>query len=370
MQLAVTHLAHGEIFGGAERQLLTLARGLAQVGVRVTVELFWNRQLAQELRSAGIDVRIASTRELLPVLRRRPKREVCHIMHSHGTRGTVLAYLRGGGPLVYTEHGLPWSDPERPFRTARAGAIRTLEQICLVAARATLVYVTADLASRRPVMLSRLPFQVIYNGADLPDGKSLERPPELRPDRFNVVFAGRLEPVKGPLEAIETLRLLPQDSRAHLFVLGAGPLEADAIQRVRAANLERRVSLLGFRKDAQAYIAHADAVLMPSAHEGLPFTAIEALGFGVPLVASDVGGLHETLRHRETALLVPAGKPSRFAAALHELERDTALCRVLATNGIHLQRTHLSAGAMLTHYLNLYHSTLGTGSPRARLNRS
>ncbi len=58
-------------------------------------------------------------------------------------------------------------------------------------------------------------------------------------------------------------------------------------------------------------MASADALIMPSLHEGLPYTLLEAMSLGLPVVASDVGGLAEVLRNEETGLLVPVGDARR-----------------------------------------------------------
>jgi glycosyltransferase involved in cell wall biosynthesis len=190
-------------------------------------------------------------------------------------------------------------------------------------------------------------------------------PQELRKDRFNIVFAGRLEPTKAPQIAVAAACQLPPDSRGHLVVLGDGPLQEQVSSAIHAApNGRDRVSLLGFRGDALNFLAHADAVVMSSLHEGLPFTAMEALGFGVPLIASDVGGLQEVLRNRETALLVPPSQPDRLSQAMLEVERDEALRTSLAERGKRFQLAELSASSMVERYIDVYSQLL---TPQAAL---
>jgi glycosyltransferase involved in cell wall biosynthesis len=363
MKFGVNLLAHGELFGGAERQLTMLADGLRRKDVDVRAEVFFDRQLAGELRAMGVPVRCASAREILsPLPDSAPSRDYPFVAHSHGPRGTFLASRRRDLPMVRTEHGLLETDANLTLRSLRPRAIRRWEEHCLIAARATLVYVTADLASRRPARLATLPMQVIHNGVELPDKAQLARPAELRGDRFNVVFAGRLEPTKAPLDAVAAACQVPRDSRVHLVMLGDGPLHQQTRDAVAAGGGDR-VSMLGFRSDALSFLAHADAVIMSSLHEGLPFTAMESLGFGVPLISTDVGGLHEVLRDRETALLVPPSQPPRLMRAMLELEDDADLRAGLSERGKNFQRAELSAHAMVARYIALYTQLL---APRAR----
>jgi glycosyltransferase involved in cell wall biosynthesis len=356
MILTVNLIAHGEIYGGAERHLTTLAAGLARRNVNVHAEVFFDRQLAHELRALGIPVRIASPAEILRPVRERPHASIPTILHAHGPRGTFVAFRRARGqPLIRTEHGL---DARSPQADTRARLIRYAEEVCLRKARATIVYVTKDLSRSASPRTALLPSRVIYNGDDLPNKATLARPAEMAGNRLNVVFAGRLEEVKAPLDAIAAAALLPTQSQLHLYMLGTGPLEERVKAAAGAPEVAHRVSVLGFRKDARNFIAHADIVILPSRHEGLPFTAIEALGFGVPLVASAVGGLGEVLRHRETAILVDPGDPAHLTAALWELETDHDLLARLSVNGMRLQREAFSSDVMVERHLDLYMETL------------
>ncbi len=365
MKFGVNLLAHGELFGGAERQLLMLAAGLLRRGIDVRAEVFWDRQLAAELRTAGTPVRCASAKEIFsrsphPA----PRAAYPFVAHSHGPRGTFLAARRKDLPLVRTEHGLLETDAALTLRSLRPRAIRLWEEHCFRTARATLVYVTSDLLKRRPARLRNLSSRVIYNGVELPDRSTLPVPAELDRDRFNIVFAGRLEPTKAPVDAALAACQLPPDSRGHLVMLGDGPLQPQVAEVVTtAAGGKDRVSMLGFRSDALNFLAHADAVIMPSLHEGLPYTAMEALGFGVPLIASDVGGLHEVLRDRQTAVLVPPAQPERLMQAMLEVERNEALRTTLNQQGRSFQLAELSAAAMVDRYIELYSQVL---EPQAR----
>jgi glycosyltransferase involved in cell wall biosynthesis len=122
------------------------------------------------------------------------------------------------------------------------------------------------------------------------------------------------------------------------------------------------VTFHGFRRDVDALMAHSDALLMSSLHEGLPYTLLEAMSLELPTVASDVGGLAEVLRHEETGLLVPVGDVGGLANALERLGRDADLRRTLGTNAAREQRRAYTLQAMGEGYLEAYATALG---PRA-----
>ncbi len=166
---------------------------------------------------------------------------------------------------------------------------------------------------------------------------------------------GRLTRVKSLATAIEALTLLPAAHRPwHLDLVGDGGLRDDLQALAAALGVADRVTFHGFRRDVEAVMAHADALVMPSLHEGLPYTLLEAMSLGLPAVASDVGGLAEVLRNGETGLLIPVGDASSLANALRRLADEPDLSRRLSTAAAQEQRTRYTLDAMGEGYLEAY----------------
>ena len=145
-----------------------------------------------------------------------------------------------------------------------------------------------------------------------------------------VLFAGRLQPHKGPDLAIEALMHLPGDVR--LIVVG-GPsgtgLEhpealATLAERVGVADRVRFLSPVAQVQLAQWYAA-ADVVCVPSHSESFGLVALEAQACGTPVVAAAVGGLTTAVVDGVTGLLVSGHRPSHYARALHALLDDAEL---------------------------------------------
>jgi D-inositol-3-phosphate glycosyltransferase len=114
---------------------------------------------------------------------------------------------------------------------------------------------------------------------------------------------------------------------------------------VRAAGLQERVAIDGFRADiADLYVA-ADVVAQPSRSEGLGRAAIEAAAFGRPVVAFDLPGIDETVVDGETGRLVAAGDHAGFADALVALCVDASLRRRLGEGGRRLARDRFDPAA-------------------------
>jgi len=142
---------------------------------------------------------------------------------------------------------------------------------------------------------------------------------------------------------------LPPPS-VRLIVLGTGPMADEIAVIAREYGVAERVHVLGFRADIHDYMAHLDALLMPSFHEGLPYTLLEAMSLGLPIIASRVGGLAEVLRHERTGLLVPVGDPDAIAEALAQLVQRPELAADLARRAGEEQRAHYSLRAMAERY--------------------
>lgn len=114
---------------------------------------------------------------------------------------------------------------------------------------------------------------------------------------------------------------------------GHGPLKAEIEAEHRRLALGDRFRLLGFRRDALDLIAAADLFVLASSHEGLPVAVMEALVMGVPVVATDAGGLSEAVTHEVDGLLVPAGDPAALAGAIQQAVAPETLARLRAGAG-------------------------------------
>jgi glycosyltransferase involved in cell wall biosynthesis len=138
----------------------------------------------------------------------------------------------------------------------------------------------------------------------------------------HVLFVGRLEPEKGPLDAVAVMAALcARDGEVAGTVIGGGSLEAQ-VRAAAAAVPDGRITVLGAVDDetlARAY-GSAAVVVMPSAYEGLGLVALEAAVTGAVVVGADVTGLRDAIG--EAGVVVPAGDLGAMADAAWDLLRD------------------------------------------------
>ncbi len=148
------------------------------------------------------------------------------------------------------------------------------------------------------------------------------------------------------------------DKRHRLLLIGEGPDRRRFEHKIRRLDLGERVVLTGFIPDAERVLPALDLLAVPSLSEGLGGVIIDAFLAGVPVVASDVGGVPELVRDGETGLSVPPGNPAALAAALGRMLTDADLRRRCAEKARLLAGDEFSVPRMADRYESLYHEIL------------
>ena len=123
-----------------------------------------------------------------------------------------------------------------------------------------------------------------------------------------------------------------RDSRFHFLMTGAGPLER-AVRRRAVGLSEDSFTFLGIVDDISAHLASLDVLVLPSTLDGRPVVVLEALAYGVPVIASRVGGLPALVHDGETGFLVEPGNTREISEHLKRLADDPAGLERLETQG-------------------------------------
>jgi D-inositol-3-phosphate glycosyltransferase len=177
--------------------------------------------------------------------------------------------------------------------------------------------------------------------------------------RRTVLAAGRLQPLKGFDVAIRALRLLPAD--VQLVIVGgpsgpSGPRAAHELRELASSlGLSRRVKFFDpvAHEDLAEWYAASDVVVVPSRSESFGLVALEAQACGVPVVASDVGGLQDAVGHGIGGLRVPPGDSEALASALDLALFDPACNEGLRRGAIEWSRDFVWS-ATAAHLRGLY----------------
>ena len=174
---------------------------------------------------------------------------------------------------------------------------------------------------------------------------------ERRPDAPLALALGRLHRNKGFDVLLEALA---RAGGVHLWLAGEGPERAALERQTHKLGLDNRVRFLGWRDDVPALLAACDFLVVPSRHEPLGNTIVEAWAAERPVIASDTAGPAELIVSGESGLLVPVEDVESLASALARFAEDRALRRKLAAAGHARYAAEFSEARVVAAYRALF----------------
>lgn len=169
-----------------------------------------------------------------------------------------------------------------------------------------------------------------------------------------IVHVSNFRPVKRVMEVVRIFALIAPKVPTRLLLVGDGPELPGARQEAEALGLADRVHFLGHQTEVAPLLAVADLFLLPSLNESFGVAATEAMACGVPVIASDVGGLREVVVNGKTGFLFPPEDGEGMAVRAVELLRNHSLRRRIAEAATHHARGHYSPDIVVPMYENVY----------------
>ena len=319
----VLHLRASVGLYGAERAILVLT---AQRPDSMVIGVLDDArsghvELADEGLAQGLmALRIPCAGAIDPLLPARILRVIrehdIEIVHSHGYKPTLYglpAARLARRRLVVTLHG----------KTALSQAVNRYERLEMRLLRRVdaVACVSPILAEEARKRAGKVPVAYVPNGIDVERARLLAELPRPIPEPY-FVMVGRLSPEKGfdvLLDAVTQVKLKLAAASARVVAIGDGALREPLAQEIAARGLSDLVELRGFDPQPAMWMKHSLGVLMPSHTEGLPYTALECMALGRPLVATRVGALPELLEEGACGILVPPKAPEALAEAMTTL---------------------------------------------------
>lgn len=284
------------------------------------------------------------------------------LVHAHmpisGLLARAAAKAAGVRRIAYTGHGFLFNQPGPAWRRGLSFGLEWL------GGRATDIFMTVseeEAADARRLGIAR-------NAVGIRNGRD---PARFHPDpaaraalraEFGaaegdcvVVIVSRLVRHKGHVELLRAMEAVPG---ATLWIVGErlptdhGPDMAEDFARAERL-LGPRLRRLGYREDVARILAAADVFCLPSHFEGLPMSVIEAMMTGLPVVATDIRGPREQVRHGETGFLVPPAAVAPLAGALSRLAADPGLRARMGAAGRALALDRFDEAKVIGHTLDL-----------------
>lgn len=319
--------------GGASVHLLDLAAGLQAKNYNVHILVGGTGILHQ--RAAEFNLSISSVPSLVRQihllkdikayyeLRRAIKAFKPDLVHLHSSKAGLLGRLAckaAGVPCVFTAHG--WAFTEG-VSVKRRWLYRVLERLAAPLAAKIIAVSDYDktLALNNNVATSSR-LALVHNGvADKSEHVGVVQHTE-KP-LVKLVMVARFE---QPKDQPRLLRVLSQLSTLpwHLELVGDGPGLSAAVTLCQQLGIDNKVTFSGACNDVPRRLADADAFVLLSHWEGLPLTILEAMSLGLPIIASDVGGVKETI-NQESGFLIPAENDMALLYALTQLINSVSL---------------------------------------------
>ena len=273
------------------------------------------------------------------------------LVHLHSSKAGLVgrvAARRAGVPAVFTAHGWGFTDgvPRR-----RRNVVLASEWL---AARWTQKIIAVSEADRRLALRYRVArpeeLVTIHNGIDDTPQRAFPagEPP-------TVIMVARFVPQKDPQLLLEALSGIT--SPYHLLLVGDGPGRPQIEAQARALGLDN-IEFLGTRDDVPDLLARSHVFVLPTKWEGFPISILEAMRAGLPVVASDVGGVREAVGEGETGFLVPRGDAAGLRARLELLLENPDLRVRLGAEGRRRYEVRFGLGRMLEKTRAVYDDAL------------
>jgi glycosyltransferase involved in cell wall biosynthesis len=349
--------------GGAEKLIAESARlwDRARFDYHVAYALPWKDQLVAPTRELGIPVECIGTgRGMTPSswlrLRRHAAAIGASLVHAHLPAMGAVARLASPVPVVYTEHNVATSyrAPVQIVNRLTYGRNAAVTAVSAAVAESVAAYPGPEV-------------RVVSNGVschvDADAAAAARRELGIDGTTPLVVHVGNIRPHKGHTNLVAAVEILLETLPDVRIVSIGGEKNDGDLDHVRSlargAGVEHRLSFLGRREDALAFVAAADVYVNPSDYEGLPVAVLEAMALERPVVATAVGGVPAIVQDDVTGVLVPPKDPGALAAGIATLLGDGDRAAALAAAGRKVVERDYSLEAMVRTIEATYEEVLG-----------
>ncbi|MFA5373693.1 MAG: glycosyltransferase family 4 protein [Candidatus Omnitrophota bacterium] len=297
------------------------------------------------------------------------------VVHTHtakaGALARIAAYFAGVPAIIHTPHGHNFYGYFNAFFSVLVRIIEKLlgcftDRIMVLTELEKSDHIKYRVANRGKLVL-------ISQGLDLsgfdPDNKnniSVKESLGISGNFLVAGFVGRLEPVKGPQYFIKAAKKILEKREGVKFVLsGEGSLRRELEEAVASWGLSEQIVFLGWQENIPGIMSAMDMLVLPSLNEAVGIVLIEAQSLGIPVVASNVGGIPEVVKDGQTGLLVAQADPDALAQAMLKLLSDPALRRSMSGSALAWCRDRFKAEAMVDKVTRMYEEVLKEKNARA-----
>lgn len=365
MRILHTNFLHG--WGGQSNRIFTLCEGLAQKGCEIHISAPDDSVLVKKASQIGLNILEgisykggARLHKIIPdilKLRKFIKRGNFDIVHVHGSQDSWAAGIASIGlenvTVVRTKHNV--------FR------IRNNFMNRLLYGRLTDAYIGISEAiikqlHEKPCDPAK-PMALIHSAVDVERFANIDA---VQAHAFREEFGvcdqdiligaiGRLRPEKGFTYLIKAIpKIVRKFPNAKIAIIGGGSMREELAKCVKNTGVSEYVILTGFRTDIPVVLDALDLFVMPSISEGLGTAVLEAMAARKTIIATNVGGIPDSIKNKKTGLLVPPSDSDSLARAIITLLNNKALAKEISENAADYVKQHFTPEALIDKTLTFY----------------
>ena len=340
---------------GAERmcEALTLELKKRNIDVQVVCLFYSDTPISRRLIQEGIKVTFLNKRAGidLSIIRKLKKifaQECPDVVHSHlnAQKYVALAARHMSMTLfVHTVHNVAHKELTK-MEMFLAKHLYKRDQVIPVALSNAIQESIADVYG---IPLDSIP--IIFNGIDL--SKCMPKTTYMIEEKVRVLHIGRFADQKNHKGLVDAFKIFHSNRpNSVLNLIGDGENFDEIIKYVEDNQLKDFVLFLGKKADVYKYINEADIFILPSIYEGVPITLIEAMGTGVPIIATNVGGIPDMLENNRDAILTSVSS-EELSYSLVALSDDFKLRKKIGENALARAKS-FSSEEMACKYIEIY----------------
>jgi L-malate glycosyltransferase len=330
-----------EGMGGSERVVYDLARKLDRTAFKVIIIGFSDGPIRRLYEEMGVPIFALSKKKksklgLVRDIRRILIQEQVDLVNPHHFGPFLYASLARAGlgtKMIYTEHS-QWQLEELTL------VEKAINRILLAKADA-IIAISGQIRDYylKKLFLKPQKVHLISNGIDLEfiaggDGIGLRRSFGIKQQERVIGIVANLRPEKNHRLLLSAFSQMTKERDGiRLLIVGADCMEGEVQRFAGQTGVGDKILFLGRRDDIRDLLSIIDVFCLPSIHEGLPLTILEAMAAGVPVVGSDVMGINEVITHGSNGLLFPAGNEEKLAETLTQIITDESMRDRLSSVG-------------------------------------
>lgn len=173
-----------------------------------------------------------------------------------------------------------------------------------------------------------------------------------------IVHISNYRPVKRVMDVAKIFKLISEKVNAKIVLIGEGPEFPKVCQWLREQNLHKQIVCMGKQEDTSEILSEMDLMLLPSEQESFGLVALEAMSSGVPVIASDAGGLPEVIEHGISGYTFPIGAVEQMAEAAVGLLMDKDKHTQFSNAAMYRAKKQFCAYHIVRDYEDIYYNIL------------